>query len=83
MLQRSASRFRELRNQIQDAEDELAGHISGLTILHESDSHEPDRSEMGSDVEPPTVEAAGEEHEVEDELLGYESAPDLEAEMDE
>lgn len=66
-----------------DAEDELAGHITGLTILHGSDGHGPNRSEMDSDVEPPAGEAAGDEHEVEDELLGYESAPDLEAEMDE
>lgn len=82
-LQRFVSRFHELRNQIQDAEDELAGHISSLTILHESDRHGPDRSELGSEGEPPVGEAVGDEHEVEDELLRYESAPDLEAEMDE
>ncbi|OJT05306.1 Transposon Ty3-I Gag-Pol polyprotein, partial [Trametes pubescens] len=73
VLQKSARRFRELRSQVQAAEDDLAAEIEGLTILHES-QQEDDEEPNAAPADPEQL--ALDDDEVEDELFATADAPE-------
>lgn len=73
VLQRSARRFRDLRSQVQAAEDDLAAEIEGLTILHESQQEE-DEEPNAAPIDPEQL--ALDDEEVEDELFATADAPE-------